>query len=141
MMLHPAARLLETIIKPFVEGTAQPGLNLFAKALAVILHQMCVVGRPVPPDLYDAEMIGAHDVLKKLEAHGTGVFGAIGRELLQRFYGDVHEVREYVHVSDDVQSTGFGWRFLLGRKRDTQQQAQKRSNGTGNDEFRSFSNH
>src|SRR5579872_1805790 len=58
---------LQFVIKPFVEGAAQSRLDLFAKTLAVILRQMCVVCLPVPPDLNDGEMVGSNHVLKKVK--------------------------------------------------------------------------
>jgi hypothetical protein len=60
---------LHEVIKPFVEWTPQPRLDLFAKELAVLLGQVCIICFPVLPDLNDAEMVGSDNVLKKLESH------------------------------------------------------------------------
>ena len=102
---------LQSVIKPFVERTPQPRLDLFAKALAVILRQMCIVCLPAPPDLNDGEMVGSHYVLKKLETHQTRVFAAIRSKLLQRFYRNVAKIREDIHVSDDVRPPDFAAAF------------------------------
>ena len=64
-----SGRSLHEVVKPFVEWTPQPRLDLFAKELAMFLGHVCIIFLPVLPNFNDAKMIGPHNVLKKLESH------------------------------------------------------------------------
>jgi hypothetical protein len=109
---------LHQVIYPLVERAAQPLLDLFAKAFAVYLGQVCIIRLPALPDLNDAEMVGSHYVLQKLESHQSLVLAAIRRELTQGLDDIFSEIWEEIDVCNNVQCAGSGLGFLLSRSRD-----------------------